>query len=285
MSSTTQPKTWLITGCSTGIGRALAEEVLKRGDRAAVTARNADQVADIVAGYLDSGLALPLDVTDEAQAKAAFDRTVAAFGGVDVLVNNAGYGYFAAVEEGEDGPVRDMFETNVFGLFALTRMVLPGMRKRRSGHILNVSSVGGLLGSPGVGYYNATKFAVEGFSEALAHEVAPLGIHVTLIEPGPFRTDWSGRSGKETANRIDDYAATSAARIAQIREYAGKQPGDPVRAAQAICDAVAGDEPPLHFVLGKNGLERVRAKLRDVLDELDKWEAVTLATDYPEGEG
>lgn len=285
MESSAELKTWLITGCSTGIGRALAEEVLRRGHRAVVTARTVEQVADIVTDFPDTALALPLDVTNADQVKAALERTDAAFGGIDVLVNNAGYGYFSAVEEGEDDAVRAMFETNVFALFGLIRAVLPGMRARRSGHIVNVSSIGGVLGVPGLGYYNATKFAVEGLSEALAHETKPLGIRVTLIEPGPFRTDWAGRSGQHVGNKIADYADTAGARIAMATGNSGNQPGDPVRAAKAICDAVAMDQPPLHLVLGKIGLERVREKLKSFQSELDKWEGVTLATDFPEGEG
>lgn len=285
MESSAELKTWLITGCSTGIGRALAEEVLRRGHRAVVTARTVEQVADIVTDFPDTALALPLDVTNADQVKAALERTDAAFGGIDVLVNNAGYGYFSAVEEGEDDAVRAMFETNVFALFGLIQAVLPGMRARRSGHIVNVSSIGGVLGVPGLGYYNATKFAVEGLSEALAHETKPLGIRVTLIEPGPFRTDWAGRSGQHVGNKIADYADTAGARIAMATGNSGNQPGDPVRAAKAICDAVAMDQPPLHLVLGKIGLERVREKLKSFQSELDKWEGVTLATDFPEGEG
>ena len=198
-----------------------------------------------------------------------------------MLVNNAGYGYLSAVEEGEDDEIRAMFETNVFGLFTLTRAVLPGMRARRQGHIINISSVGGLVGNPGSGYYAATKFAVEGFSEALAKEVAPLGLRVTLIEPGPFRTDWAGRSLRQSRNWIEDYAATSGQRRREISGYSGQQPGDPVRAAEAIIQVTEAERPPLHLVLGRPGLEMVRGKLAELNRDLETWEDVTLAADFP----
>lgn len=272
---------WIITGCSTGLGRALAQRVLEHGHRAAVTARSVAQVEDLAAAHPAACLALALDVTDGTQTAAAVARADAHFGRVDVLVNNAGYGYLAAIEEGDEKEVRAMFETNFFGLVALTRQVLPGMRRRRRGHIVNISSVGGLVGNPASGYYNATKFAVEGLSEALAKEVEPFGIRVTAIEPGPFRTDWSGRSLKVPANPMPEYAATAGARRAEIMGNYGKQPGDPVRAADAIIQAVESPVPPLNLVLGKNGLDRVRAKLRKLLATIDEWEGVTIGADYP----
>jgi NAD(P)-dependent dehydrogenase (short-subunit alcohol dehydrogenase family) len=196
-------------------------------------------------------------------------------------VNNAGYGYLVPIEEGNDAAVRAMFETNFFGAVALTRAVLPGMRERRRGHVVNISSVGGLLGNPGSGYYNATKFALEGLSEALAKEVAGLGIRVTLVEPGPFRTDWAGRS-----LRVDPpgaaYAQSVGARVAQMQSNSGRQAGDPARAADAILQLVDAPAPPLHLVLGTTGLERVRAKLRDLGRELDAWESVTASADFPD---
>ena len=276
----TQP-VWFITGCSTGLGRALAARVLKRGHRAVVTARDPGSVTDVVAAYPDTGLALPLDVTDAKQVADTVAQAEARFGHIDVLVNNAGYGYLAAVEEGEDAEVRAMFETNFFGLVALTKRVLPAMRKRGSGHIINVSSVGGLIGNPSSGYYNATKFAVEGLSEALSKEIAPLGIHVTVIEPGPFRTDWAGRSLKQPSKPMDAYANTSGARRAEIKSYSGRQPGDPERAADAIMKVAASSSPPLNLILGAQGLERVRAKLAKFTSSLDEWQAVTLSADFP----
>jgi NAD(P)-dependent dehydrogenase (short-subunit alcohol dehydrogenase family) len=281
MSQSSAP-VWFITGCSTGFGRELARLVLDRGWRAVVTARNPDQVADLVEGHEDSALALKLDVTDGAQvaaaAKAAHDR----FGQIDVLVNNAGYGYLAAVEEGEDREVRAMFEANFFGLAAMTRAVLPGMRARHSGCIVNISSIGGLASFPATGYYHATKYAVEGLSESLALEVAPLGIKVVIVEPGPFRTNWAGPSIKQSATRIEDYEATAGIRRGQTEQRSGKQPGDPVRAAEAIIAAVQSPEPPLHLVLGKPALEIARKKLTALAANFDRWEATTLGADFPD---
>jgi len=272
---------WLITGCSTGLGRALALRVLEQGYRAVVSARDAHRVADIVAAHPKSAKPLALDVSDLDQVARGVAEAQEAFGRIDVLVNNAGYGYLAAVEEGEDSEVRAMFETNFFGLVELIKHVLPGMRSRSHGHIVNVSSVGGLIGNPGSGYYNATKFAVEGLSEALSKEVQPLGIRVTVIEPGPFRTDWAGRSLKQTRNAMAAYAQTAGARRSEITQRSGRQPGDPVRAADAIIKAVQADAPPLNLVLGKDGLTRVRAKMGGFSKSLDTWEAVTLGADCP----
>ena len=282
MAQSTSP-VWFITGCSTGFGRELARLVLERGWRAAVTARNPAQVEDLVQAYGETAIALALDVTDAQQVGEAVRAVQERFGAIDVLVNNAGYGYLAAVEEGEDREVRAMFETNFFGLVALTRAVLPGMRARRSGCVVNISSIGGLASFPATGYYHATKYAVEGLSESLAQEVAPLGIHVVIVEPGPFRTNWAGPSIKQSAVRIADYDATAGARRAQTEARSGKQPGDPVRAAEAIIAAVQSPQPPLRLVLGKPALEIARAKLAALQQDFDAWEATTLGADYPEG--
>lgn len=273
---------WLITGCSTGLGRALAQRVLQRGYRCVVTARDRAQVADIVAPHGNAALVVALDVTDATQRQNAVARAEEAFGAVDVLVNNAGHGYSAAVEEGEDADIREMFDTNFFSLAALTRLLLPGMRSRRRGHIVNVSSIGGLVGNPASGYYNATKFAIEGLSQALAKEVAPFDIRVTLIEPGPFRTDFQGRSMNPVQRPIDAYAETAGARRAQLRSNSGRQAGDPLRAADIVIDVVENPDPPLHLILGKAGLERVREKLRLLLQSIDAWESVSLAADFPD---
>lgn len=281
-ANTESSPVWFITGCSTGLGRALAEAVLKHGHRAVVTARNPAQIQDIVARYPQTSLAAQLDVANFSQVKLAITAAEKAFGRIDVLVNNAGYGYLAAVEEGEEQKFRDMFETNFFGLATLIRRVLPGMRARERGHIINISSVGGLLGNPGAGYYNASKFAVEGLSEALAKEVEPLGIRVTVVEPGPFRTDWAGRSLKQVRNPIEAYAKTSGARRAQISGYSGKQAGDPARAALAIISVVESPTPPMNLVLGKDGLKRVRDKIEKFSDSLRQWETVTVGADFPE---
>jgi NAD(P)-dependent dehydrogenase (short-subunit alcohol dehydrogenase family) len=259
----------------------LAERVLQRGHRCAVTARDPAQIEGIVAAHPKTSLAIALDVTQQAQFEQAVARAEAVFGGIDVLVNNAGYGYLAAVEEGEDREVRAMFETNFFSVAALLRLALPGMRTRGGGHIINISSIGGLLGNPGSGYYNATKFAVEGLTQALAKEVGPHGIRVTLIEPGPFRTDWAGRSLRMVKAPMDAYAETFGVRRAQLQAGAGKQPGDPVRAADAIIKVAESSNPPLHLMLGRNGLERVRERLNDLQRSIDEWEEVTLSADFP----
>ena len=273
---------WLITGCSTGFGRELAKLVLERGWRAVVTARDVAKVGDLVRGHEDRALALALDVDQPAQINDVVRQAEARFGGVDVLVNNAGYGYLAAIEEGEDAEIRAMFETNVFGLIAATQAVLPGMRARRRGHVINVSSIGGLVSFAATGFYHATKFAVEGLSESLAIEVAPFGIKVTIIEPGPFRTDWAGRSIRQSALRIDDYEQTAGERRRQTEARSGNQPGDPVRAAKAIITAYEAEHPPLHLVLGKPALGLARNKLETLKTELDTWEKTTLGADYPE---
>jgi NAD(P)-dependent dehydrogenase (short-subunit alcohol dehydrogenase family) len=272
---------WLITGCSTGFGRELAGLALRCGHRVVATARDIARLGDLVADYPTIAIALALDVTNGQQTTRAVATAERAFGRIDVLVNNAGYGYLAAVEEGEDEEIRAMFETNLFGLVALTKAVLPGMRARRHGHIINISSIGGLVGNPGSGYYNATKFAVEGLSEALAKEVEPLGIRVTAVEPGPFRTDWAGRSLKQTRQPIAAYAETAGARRAQVSGRSGKQPGDPARAAAAIMQIVGAPKPPRHLVLGRPALDIIRTKLSDLADEIDEWAATTLGADFP----
>ena len=272
---------WFITGCSTGFGRELARLVLERGDRAVVTARGAERVADLVAIAPDRAVAADLDVAHPDQIAAAVATATDRFGRIDVLVNNAGYGYQSTVEEGEDAEIRAQFEANVFGLFALTRAVLPVMRAQRGGAIVNITSVGGLIGFPASGYYSATKHAVEGWSDSLKAEVAPLGISVTCVEPGPFRTDWAGRSLRQTPSRIADYADTAAARMAQTSGYSGAQPGDPVRAAEQMIAAVERDAPPRHLVLGKFGWDAATAKLRERLAEIERLRDEALAADFP----
>ena len=277
----TAPRTWFITGCSTGFGRDLAIAVLARGDRVAVTARKPDTLRDLVQGRSGQAVALALDVTDREQAEAAVRDAETALGPIDVLVNNAGIGYFGAIEESEEAEVRKMFEVNVFGLARMTHLVLPGMRARRRGHIVNIASVGGLRAFPAVGYYNATKFAVVGFSEALALETAPLGIKVTIVEPSGFRTDWAGRSANESPTVIDDYAETAGANRRSLRAASGNQPGDPKRAAEAIIAAVDADTPPLHLLLGKNALKGARWKLEMLREQFDAWEPTSAGADFP----
>jgi NAD(P)-dependent dehydrogenase (short-subunit alcohol dehydrogenase family) len=274
-------KVWFITGCSTGFGRELAKAVLERGYRAVVTARNPAKVEDIVAGHQDRALVLELDVTDPIEIDAAVKSAEQHFKQMDVLVNNAGVGYFGAVEESDEDEVRRMFEINFFGLSRMTRAVLPIMRAQRTGHIVNISSIGGLRSFPALAYYHATKYAVEGFSESLALEVAPLGIKVTIVEPSGFRTDWAGRSAAESKTRIADYAPTAGKNLENLRDYSGKQPGDPVRAAAAIIAAVESPTPPLRLLLGKAALKGARAKLDMLKKDFDTWETTTIEADFP----
>jgi NAD(P)-dependent dehydrogenase (short-subunit alcohol dehydrogenase family) len=276
-------KVWFITGCSTGFGRELAKAVLERGYRAVVTARNPAKVEDIVAGHQDRALVLEVDVTDGVEVDAAVKSAEQHFKRIDVLVNNAGIGYFGAVEESDEEEVRRMFEINFFGLSRMTRTVLPIMRAQRSGHIVNISSIGGLRSFPALAYYHATKYAVEGFSESLALEVAPLGIKVTIVEPSGFRTDWAGRSAAESKTRIADYATTAGKNLENLRDRSGKQPGDPVRAAAAIIAAVESPEPPLRLLLGRAALRGARAKLDMLKKDFDAWETTTVGADFPEG--
>lgn len=274
-------KIWLITGCSTGFGRELTQALLERGDRVVATARKPESLDGLKEKYVDQLLKLQLDVTKNADIEKVVKFAEAKFGHIDVLVNNAGYGYLAAIEEGEDSAIRAMFETNFFGLVDVTKAVLPGMRKHKSGHIVNISSIGGLVSFGATGYYHATKFAVEGLSQSLALEGKPLGIKVTIVEPGPFRTDWAGRSIVESNIHINDYADTAGARRRETAARSGKQPGDPRRGAEAIIAAVYAAEPPLHLVLGRPALELARKHVVALSAELDKWEELTLSADYP----
>lgn len=266
---------WLITGCSTGIGRHIAEKVLANGDRAAVTARDRAAVADFAARFPDTAQALALDVTSPAQVRDAVRATLAAFGGIDVLVNNAGYGYMAALEEGEDDEVRKLFDTNFFGVVDLVKAVLPGMREQRSGYIVNMSSMTGLVTNPPNIYYSCTKHALEALTEGLAKEVEPFGIRVSAIEPGAFRTDWATRSMKESATPIDAYAATVGARKALIKMAGELLPGDPARIADAVWALANMEDPPLHLLLGEDVLNAFRQKLDDWQALISEWESVT----------
>lgn len=272
---------WFITGCSTGFGLELAKLVIARNWKVVITARDKSRLAGLAEGHADNVLALDLDVTDQHQIDAAVAAAEGKFGRIDILVNNAGYGYMASVEEGVDTEIRKQFDANVFGLFAMTRAVLPLMRRQRSGHVINITSLAGLIGLPGSGYYAASKHAVEGWSDSLAAEGKPLGIHVTCVEPGPFRTDWAGRSIAQTETRIADYADTAGARLANARRNSGKQPGDPVRAMEAIISIAELDAPPRHLVLGAFGMETATRVLTDRLAEIRAWEKLAFATDYP----
>lgn len=276
----TPPKVWFITGCSTGFGRELAKEALSNGYKVVVTARKPEQVADIVAAYPQTALALALDVTVPQQIKDAVRATIDRFGRIDVLVNNAGIGYFGAIEESEEAEVRRMFEINFFGLAHMTNEVLPHMRKQRSGHILNVASIGGLRSFPAVGFYNATKYAVDGLSEALMKEVAPLGIKVTVICPSGFRTDWAGRSANNTNIKIEDYKDTAWKNMGDLRGYSGNQPGDPVKAAKAMIQVTETENPPLRLLLGAAAVKGAYLKLEELKKDFDTWAEVSKGADF-----
>lgn len=272
--------TWLITGCSTGLGRHLAEAVLARGWNAVVTARDPAKVQDIVLRYPDSTLALALDVTDRTQIAETVRQAEAKFGAVDVLVNNAGHGYRSAVEEADEAEVDELFATNFFGPVALIKAVLPGMRARRRGTIVNVSSIGARRTAPGSGYYSATKCALEGLSAGLRQEVEPLGLRVIVVEPGAFRTDFSGRSLVQSRNPIADYAATAGRRRIENDKTHGTQAGDPVRAAVVIITAVEDVAPPHLLLLGSDAVKAAGAALDQDRAVLEAWKAASLTTDF-----
>ena len=273
------PRTWLITGCSTGLGRALAEQVVAAGHRAVVTARDRAAVEDLAGPAPDRVLPLPLDVTDAGQVAAAVQQAEDRFGGVDVLVNNAGYGYRAAVEEGADDDVRRLFDTNFFGAVSMIKAVLPGMRARRSGAIVNISSIGAQITPVGSGYYAASKAALEGLSGSLRGELQPLGIAVVVVEPGAFRTDFAGRSLAQAAEPIDDYAGTAGRRRKEHDTAHGTQPGDPAKAGRAIIAAVGSAEPPALLLLGPDALGGYRRVLDARRAEADAWAELSGSTD------
>jgi NAD(P)-dependent dehydrogenase (short-subunit alcohol dehydrogenase family) len=272
--------TWLITGCSTGLGRALAEAAIASGHNVVVTARDVGKVADLADIAPERVLALALDVTRPDQVADAVGQAEQRFEGVDVLVNNAGYGYRAAVEEGEDAEVRTLFETHFFGAVAMIRAVLPGMRARRSGAIVNISSIGAQLTPVGSGYYSAAKSAIEGLSGSLHGELAPLGISVTIVEPGAFRTDFAGRSLTQSATPIGDYADTAGKRRKEHDTVHGTQAGDPAKAAMAIITAVEQPQPPGFLLLGSDALSGYRQRAQARIAEVAQWEKLSASTDY-----
>jgi NAD(P)-dependent dehydrogenase (short-subunit alcohol dehydrogenase family) len=274
-------KVWFITGCSTGFGRELAKLVLSRGEQAVVASRKIGDVADIISPYPDTALAVKLDVVKQEEIDASVKQAIGKFGRIDVLVNNAGIGYFGAIEESQEEEVRRMFDINFFGLANVTQAILPLLRKQRSGYVVNIASIGGLVAFPAVGFYNATKFAVVGYSEALAKETAHLGIKVMVVAPSGFRTDWAGRSANNSPVVIDDYKPTAGANKDTIRGYSGSQPGDPARAARAIADAIASGNPPLHLLLGVAALRNARNKLVELKKDIDDWEEVSAGADFP----
>lgn len=273
-------KTWFITGASRGLGLVITKAVLASGDKVVATVRNKPE-ALVTELASDDLLVLTMDVTNEAQVQAAVDEATARFGRIDVLLNNAGYGVLGAVEEASDQDVRHMYDTNVFGTLNVIRHMLPYMRKQGEGHIINISSVGGLSGSPGWGLYNSTKFAVEGFSEALAKELAPLGIHVTAVEPGYFRTDFLDSS---SLNTIDHVIAAYAPTVGKMRTRAAevnkKQPGDPQKLAEALLQIAQSENPPLHLPLGKDSLGAYQAKTANFAKDIENWQDVITGTDH-----
>ncbi|RPD51040.1 oxidoreductase [Paracnuella aquatica] len=274
-------KVWLITGASSGLGAALAAAALQNGHKVAATFRKPEQAADFTTNNNGAGLGIVLDVTSQEQVTASVQQAIDHFGRIDVLVNNAGYGTIGAIEEFSMEEVRQQFEANFFGAVALTKQVLPAMRQQGSGQILFISSAAGFKATGGFGVYNSSKFALEGFAEALAQEVGALGIRVTIVQPGPFRTQFAGSSVKLAQHRMDEYKQTPVAQMYHyISRIDGKQEGDPEKGAHAIIDFVASDSKTLRLPLGKHSLDAIRAKLRAVASDLDANERIALSTMY-----
>lgn len=266
----TVEKVWLITGTSTGFGKNLVEELQKTDAKIVATARNVAKIQH----WADNKntLLLELDVTDQKQIDKAVADTIDKFGRIDVLVNNAGWGYFGSVEETDEAAVRSLMDTNFWGLTNMTRDVLPIMRSQKEGQIINISSVAGILGGAGIAYYNATKHAVEGFSKGLAYEVEPLGIKITNVEPGPFRTDWAGRSHQAADSTIADYANTAHNNTTVFEGNSGQQDGSPELLAKAIVKLSKVTNPPLHFLAGANAVERAHEEIERLQQDFDVWE-------------
>jgi len=271
-------KVWLITGCSTGFGRELAKKVIDQGYKVVVTARHTESIQELKRLNEDNVLLVKLDVTDQNQITTAVQQTIDTFGKIDVLVNNAGIGYFSSVEESVEDETHKMFDINFWGLMNMTNAVLPYMRKQKSGHILNLSSIGGLASFPALGYYHATKYAVEGISESLAQELAPFNIHVSLIEPSSFRTDWAGRSSVKTETAI--YKETVEPTISMMAQYSGKEPGNPEKAAEAMIAVVESENPPLRLLLGENAYQVANHKYQTLLKDMEEWKETTLGVDF-----
>jgi NAD(P)-dependent dehydrogenase (short-subunit alcohol dehydrogenase family) len=274
---------WFITGVSSGFGRALADAALQRGDQVTGTVRTAAAQAAFLSGYRERAVVRLLDVTDDATVKSTVAATERETGAIDILVNNAGYGLVGGVEETSPSEMRTQFEVNVFGAVAVMQAVLPFMRQRRAGRIINISSVSGLVGWAALGIYSGSKFALEGIVETLAQEVAPLGIYVTLIEPGGFRTDFAGRSRAETASRIADYEPSVGANRRILTQHAGHEPGDPAKAALAILKVADAERPPLRLMLGTDALGYAHRKFEQHAAEIQAWDAVSRSTDFGAG--
>src|SRR5947209_4686378 len=275
----TGSKVWLITGSSRGLGRAFAQAALEAGHRVVATARNPLQLSDLVSTYGDRVRALALDVTSEAQARHAIDTAIETFGGLDVLINNAGYGNVCPVEDTSLADFRAQIETNLFGVIIMTKAVLPHFHERASGHIIQISSIGGRVGPVGRAAYAAAKFGIEGFSESLSKEVGPLGINVTIVEPGGFRTDFAGSSTALREGR-KDYDETVGAAVRFQRDYDGSQPGDPVKAAAAVIQIVAMADPPLRLLLGSDAYAAAEKHTHEILASDRQWKDLSVSTDY-----
>jgi NAD(P)-dependent dehydrogenase (short-subunit alcohol dehydrogenase family) len=280
-SHTSAKRIWFITGTSQGFGRELVNIALQQGDSVVATSRDPQKVKETFPRAGERLLALSVDLRDPASISAGVDAALAKYGRIDVLINNAGHGMLGAVEEVSAEEVAKVFDINVDGLLTVTRTILPQMRQQRSGHIINLSSIGGLVGIAGYGIYNATKFAVEGLSEALAIELAPLGIKVTVVEPGPFRTDFLGGSLARAEKVIEDYAETSGKTRAAALVRHGAQPGDPIKAAEAILKVIQSEKPPVHLILGKFAFERANQKFDEIRAEFEAWKSTALGADFP----
>ena len=276
-------RTWLVTGSSRGLGRALVQAVLESGDRVAATARDPGTLADLLDIGGDRIITLPLDVTDEAQAKRAVSAAVDRLGSLDIVVNNAGYGNVAPLEDTSMDAFREQIETNLFGTIIVTKAAIPLFRQQRSGRFIQISSIGGRAGATGRAPYSAAKFGVEGFSEVLATEMAPFGVRVTIVEPGGFRTDFAG-SSTVISEGHPDYASTVGKTAAMQRDFNGKQPGDPRRAAHAIVGISLSDNPPLRLVLGRDAYARAEKTDESRLAELRAWRDTSMSTDFPDSD-
>ncbi len=272
-------KVWLITGSSRGLGRAFTKAVLEAGDRVVATARKPEQLADLQTAYGENIRALALDVTNEAQARKAFEAAISSFGSLDVLVNNAGFGNVSPVEDTSLADFRSQIETNLFGVIIMTKAVLPYFRERKAGHIVQVTSIAGRIGPAGRAPYAAAKFGVEGFSESLSREVRPLGVKVTIVEPGGFRTDFAGTSTKLNEGRVE-YDSTVGASVRFQRDYHGKQPGDPARAAAALLYLVSLPEPPLRLLLGRDCYALAEKSALEKLESDRMWKDLSTSTDF-----
>jgi NAD(P)-dependent dehydrogenase (short-subunit alcohol dehydrogenase family) len=276
------PKTWLITGTSSGFGKELTLAVLENGDHVVATARRPDQLDDVVDKYGERVRAVGLDVTNPAAARNAVKMTIEAFETLDVVVNNAGYAVSGSLEETPDESFRAQIETNLFGVVNVTKAALPVLRRQRRGHVIQFSSIGGRVGgTPGLGAYQTAKFGVEGYSTVLANEVKPFGVKVTVVEPGGFRTNWAAGAASTASMIGEDYQPSVGAMLRYFEQYNGNEPGDPARAAKALIDVADSDDPPLRLLLGSDALKLASQDEQTRRDETAKWEHVTLSTDYP----